>query len=319
MLRPFQICPACRSCLISRSGSFRSRSRERSNTFSSLALINDQLLNLHNLTALPWSIVVPLSTLLLSCVTFPIAYKSRQNQVLMTALGPIIQSTNLSLRQQLSKQDLNIQRFEAEMKRLGRIKAREIKRRHKVTVPWLLLPVAVKLPIWLSFSLTLRAMSGSAIPYFTAPSLEPSLKVDPAWWATISDTVVDLTTPDSLMALPFLFSLITLLNLELQAAQTPTSRNKLSKVLENAGRVVAIVMIPIAGQMPAIVCEYWVTSATLNLLQNLYLSRIFPKSTLKEDKDGEVDNPTVERLQLPGIDDLDQDSSNDTSSHPKPR
>lgn len=192
-----------------------------------------------------------------------------------------------------------MQQFEAELKRLSRARDREIKSRHRVTVPWLLLPVAVKLPIWLSFSLTLRAMSGSSIPYFSGPPLERSLQHDPMWWfPSLDGAIVDLTSPDHLMILPFLFSLTTLLNLELQASQ---SENRISVVLQNVGRIIAVVMIPVAGQMPIVVCEYWLTSAILNLLQNLYLSWQFPKDMIVQESDG-----TQQRLPLPGIDDTSQ-------------
>lgn len=305
MIRRNHICHSCRAALDK--GFFDPLLPHRRKAgFSTLTTINEQLIHIHTLTALPWSLTIPLATAVLSVITFPIAYKVRKNQNLMLALSPAIQSSTTDLRQRLAKQGLSMQQFEAEVQKQSKLKIKEIKRRHRVTVSWLLLPVAVKLPIWFSFSLTLRAMSGSAIPYLTAPPLESSLQHDPTWWTSADNGVVDLTRPDSLMILPFLFSLITLVNLELQTSQNPAAQNKLSKIFENAGRIVAIAMIPIAGQMPSIVCEYWTTSALLNLLQNLYLSSRFPKAHIVDEK---LPGTKPERLVLPGVDDYDESST----------
>jgi inner membrane protein COX18 len=200
-------------------------------------------------------------------LTLPIAIRSRRNAIKLAALRPIIQAEQAVLAKRARARASDARSFQAELRALQRAFRQSLHRRHGVHLAAILALPALKVPLWLCFSFTLRSMAGMDIPLMDGVPTEEAFKTEGALW------MYDLTRPDAYLCLPVVFGLANLLNVELNSNK---AGSVLNTVLSNLGRGMAIVFIPIAAQMPAALCLYWTTSALFTLAQNLIIHRIWP-------------------------------------------
>ncbi|ORY77829.1 membrane insertase OXA1/ALB3/YidC [Protomyces lactucae-debilis] len=234
---------------------------------SPLDVAHVALQTVHAATGASWAATIPLVTLGISVLTIPIAVRSRRNQIRLAALRPLVQAQQATLAKQARATAIDTRSFQRELKRLQRDFRRTLHKRHGVNLLSILALPALKIPLWLCFSFTLRSMAGMDIPFLEGVETEEGFKVEGLLW------MQDLTRPDMMLSLPVLFGLANLLNVELNSAK---GASLLGRVLGNIGRCLAIVFIPIAAQMPAALCLYWTTSAVFTLAQNLVLNQIWP-------------------------------------------
>lgn len=282
--------------------------------FSALTAVHDVLVGIHDLTHLPWYATIPFSTLLLSIVTLPIAIKSRKNQIKIAALAPIVDANMPRLAQQVRQQKTTNStpaRFPRDLELARSAFRRQLHRRHGVHLLAVLALPALKVPLWLTFSLTLRTMAGAAIPSFLDPlPSEPGFATGGIGW------IVDLTAVDGLILLPVTLGLLNLVNVEVNvAARGGRERGRLGVLLDRGVRGVSVLLIPLAAQMPAALCLYWVSSAACTLLQNFWLNRQYPSSSLSfaagSSRVRGDEGAARERLSLPGVDESSSGPKND--------
>ena len=232
---------------------------------SALTPIHDSLVAFHELSGLQWYACIPAATACLSLLTLPIAIRSRRQQLRLAALQPILRARSLDLAKRVNNAT-GVVEFNQRLKALQKKDKKEVYARHGVSVSSILALPLLKLPIWIAFSMTLRSMSGASTILFTPLPLEQSFTYEGISW------IHDLTAYDSLLALPVLFGVLNLVNVELNAFQ----RDKIGSILTNMMRAVSVAIIPIAAQMPAAVCLYWTTSVICTILQNVYINVKLP-------------------------------------------
>lgn len=249
----------------------------RRTRFSTLTLVHDALLGFHEATHLAWWATIPLSTLAISCITLPIAVRSRKQQQTILALQPILDARKEIIASQVrgSRAGQTMRSSQRQFLLAYRRERVALHRRHGVSTISLLAPLALKLPIWLTFSLALRSMSGTPIPaFFGSAGLEQGFLTGGIAW------IYDLTAPDSALLLPVLFGMLNLINIEVNSLrrllETDQTESPIRILLERTMRILSIAFIPLAAQMPAAVCLYWATSASVTLLQNIWLNKVFP-------------------------------------------
>lgn len=154
-------------------------------------------------------------------------------------------------------------------------KVRELYNKHQChplktfLLPW------IQVPLFVSMSLALRKMAAWPIPFFDNAS-SPLVAVDGfetggVFW------FLDLTVADPTVLLPLAVGGLHLANVQLnmnamenkQHHPTPFQR-ALKLVLQG----LAVAMIPVATQVPAVLALYWTTSAAFSLVQNIVVRRL---------------------------------------------
>lgn len=243
--------------------------------YSVLAPIHDTLVTFHNVTGLAWWLAIPVSTILLSLGTLPIAIRSRRQQIKIAALQPILDARSKGIAAQVRTQcpDLtDVNSFGRECARRKREARRTLHRKHHVSLSSILAIPALKIPLWLSFSMALRSMAGASIPFFTPLQFEESMRSEGIFWFN------DLSTFDSLLIIPVTFGLLNLINIELSAHGRGVGEGSIRVVLTNVMRGASVAFIAVAAQMPVAVCLYWTTSVLCTLLQNVWLNHKFPSA-----------------------------------------
>ncbi len=240
MLRPHLAAAATSRKQITKKRDF---SASRNVQSSPTTLVYDALQALHSVSGTPWSLTIPLATISLSLLTFPIARRSRTNALKITALKPIVDAQIPGLAQQV-RQNASPTHFDRLLQQSIRVKRTALHRKHGVSLRYILALPAMKLPLWLAFSFTLRAMAGAPISFFEAVPFEHLFHTE--GFGIISD----LTLPDRSLVLPVLFGVVNLANVEINCHGRIVGR--IGKILENVLRFVSIAFIPIACQMPAV-------------------------------------------------------------------
>lgn len=241
----------------------------------------DALCAMHDVSHLPWAATIPLATALFSLATLPLAIRSRKAQITIAALQPLIDAETPIIARQLRKEKPDLAPAEADRELKQRINTyrRALRGRHGVGLGQVLALPAAKLPLWLLLSFTLRDMAGAALPSWLIG--EGDRNIEQGFATEGFAHIADLTAPDPLVALPVLIGVLNLVNVEVSAAARsraqPGAGLRVVKVVENMLRIVAMVFIPVAAQMPAAVCLYWTSSATLALAQNLALDRFIAR------------------------------------------
>ncbi|XP_068205035.1 cytochrome c oxidase assembly protein COX18, mitochondrial [Palaemon carinicauda] len=122
-----------------------------------------------------------------------------------------------------------------------------------------------QIPLWIGMSISLRNMA-SMMPHQDAAAqiLFLQLSTGGVSW------IPNLTEVDHSLILPVAMGITNLLITEVNALSR-VSQSRLQSILTNTFRVISIVMIPIASNMPACVVLYWVTSSVCGLVQNVAL------------------------------------------------
>ncbi|CCG82950.1 protein of unknown function [Taphrina deformans PYCC 5710] len=274
--------------------------------FSALAAVHECLVTIHDVTHLPWYLVIPLSTFTLSLVTLPIAIRSRKNQLKIAALQPILGAQVGSLRTRLRRTSTPAG-FSRDVSVASRALRRSLYRRHGVDLLSVLAVPALRFPLWLALSLAIRSMAGRGVPFVRPLAVEESFRVEGVAW------MGDLTEVDTMLLLPVTFGLLSLINVEVMggssgggggAAAAGTGKGRLRVTVERGMRLFSVLMIPVAAQMPAALCLYWVSSAASTLGVNVWLNHRFPTTTTTTTATSVSQDAgtTQTRLELPGVD-----------------
>lgn len=128
------------------------------------------------------------------------------------------------------------------------------------------LVIWLQIPIWVCMSFALRNLVYMQ-PIADAASLLTFTELSLGGFGWIPN----LTVPDHSLVFPVAFGLTNLAVIEIQRLSKLRQPSRLYNIFTNVFRVFSIVMIPVAANVPACMCLYWVTSSSFGLMQNLFL------------------------------------------------
>eukprot|EP00048_Salpingoeca_helianthica_P001967 m.53377 g.53377 ORF g.53377 m.53377 type:complete len:369 (-) comp11823_c0_seq1:28-1134(-) len=233
--------------------------------------IQDGVIAFHQLTPFSWAADIILLTLgLRLAISMPMHVFQQKVLARVELLRPNLKEWAGMLGQSVvernQKAGNTIEQARAEL-------ATELAKRHAAAFreaglqPWKTqLPVFGQVPVWIALSLALRQMTS-----------ETTMLTTPALFQSLSDGGMlffpDLTVPDSTMILPITLGIANLVNLELHTLLRPVAAEPSARMQLLTGffRLLAVVMVPVAMNVPAAMALYWTTSAVYGLGQHIAL------------------------------------------------
>ncbi|XP_062542231.1 cytochrome c oxidase assembly protein COX18, mitochondrial [Armigeres subalbatus] len=237
-----------------------------------VAYCQQSLVELHDLSGLPWWASIILSTVLLrTVVTMPLAIY--QNKI-------VARLEKISLEMPDIVKQLKMETAVAIKKFDWTEKEAQIMYNHSLKKQWNNLVVREnchpaktmillwgQIPLWIMMSVSIRNMV-QMLPdpsSIDAQVTFTELTLGGFGW------IPNLTVVDESLILPVAMGLINLLIIEIQSASRKSESSKLQRVFTNMFRGLSILMIPIAATVPSCLCLYWVTSSACGLGQNLLM------------------------------------------------
>lgn len=237
-----------------------------------VAYCQQGLVELHDLSGLPWWASIIVSTVLLrTVVTMPLAIY--QNKI-------VARLEKISLEMPDIVKELRMETAVAMKKFHWTEKEAQIMYNHSLKKQWNNLVVREnchpaktmillwgQIPLWIMMSVSIRNMV-QMLP-------DPSSIDAQVTFAELTlggfGWIPNLTMVDESLILPVAMGLINLIIIEIQSAARKNESSKLQRIFTNMFRGLSILMIPIAATVPSCLCLYWVTSSACGLGQNLLL------------------------------------------------
>uniref|UniRef100_A0A182XMZ0 Membrane insertase YidC/Oxa/ALB C-terminal domain-containing protein n=1 Tax=Anopheles quadriannulatus TaxID=34691 RepID=A0A182XMZ0_ANOQN len=237
-----------------------------------VAYVQQGMINLHDLTGLPWWATVILTTVgLRTLVTLPLAVY--QNKILARL-------EQISLEMPELIKELKAETAYAMKKFNWTEKEARIMYNHSLKKQWNNLIVREnchpaktmvllwgQIPLWIVQSVAIRNLV-SMLPDPTAIEAQiayTELTLGGFGW------IPNLTELDHSLIFPVALGVINLSIIEIQAASRTKLPSKLQTIFTNLFRGLSILMVPIAASVPSCLCLYWVTSSAYGLGQNVLL------------------------------------------------
>ncbi|CCK70161.1 membrane insertase COX18 KNAG_0D04150 [Huiozyma naganishii CBS 8797] len=277
--------------------------------------VADLFTTVHEVSGIPWVVLVPLTTLTLRSVfTLPLSVVQRKRIIKQQELRKVVQSATPIVKLRLAHAVQTANNGEVpgtksstgeeaaaamvENSKLSNITpeqitllaVRETRKRQKKLFKrygiqmWknAILPF-VQIPLWVSVSLGIRNL--------TELQVERATK---QWFDQFSWHDIDLTGPllDYPVAIPMILGSLALLNIEyngkmisrkstdsvgIKAFDDHYSRtNQIFKSILNVSRIGCIFMMGVSSQAPVLLSLYWISSQAFSLLQNMVLDSFWP-------------------------------------------
>lgn len=273
----------------------------------------------HATTSIPWFVLIPMTTVVFRTVfTLPLAILQRRRTQKQASLRPIVQSMGPILRLKLAQRAQTAKASESKnlssegqmikgqaagltYEQIMLLSSKERRKRQKQLFKDhgcemyknFLLPM-VQIPIWIAMSATIRDLTGWSD--IGSNPMDYSLTTEGFAWIT------DLTVNDPLSVMPIVLGTLALINVEWNAKtmslqNTHVRRSSRITPLDsilNLSRFGTVFLMAIATQAPVGLVEYWISSNTFSLLQNIVLDKYLPvryqseeRWTSKEARDSE--------------------------------
>lgn len=265
-------------------------------TTPSRTFITNQIADLftttHELTGIPWVVLIPLTTVTLRTVfTLPISIMQRKRIVKQQELRKISTSSTPIIKSRLAllvNDKGNKTKLTPDQIQLLAMK--ETRKRQKLlfklyNVPlWknVMLPL-VQIPLWTTLSLSIRNL--------TSLEIERSTK---QWFESFNWNGIDLTGPllDYPMIIPLTLGALSIMNVEyngkmisrrntdnvgIEVYRDDQSRiNQAMKSILNISRIGCIFMMGVSSQSAVLLSLYWISSQLYSLIQNIILDKMWP-------------------------------------------
>lgn len=242
---------------------------------------------LHLATGLEWHYLIPITTLLLrSCVTLPFAIANRKRaqkqqrlQPLLSALSPILKA-RLASSTAAKDGTLTPSQIEVLASKERRKRRIALFKQYKCqTWKSLISLPTIQMPLWITMSLTFRAMCGWTV--VEGIPTEAGFSEDSFLWLS------SLIEADPYSILPMAIGAFGLANVEWNVANTmsPNSIGQAQRgpvgpsvpaIVGNISRLGVLACMAVAIQAPAAVSLYWMSSSAFSLVQNLVLDKYYP-------------------------------------------
>lgn len=237
-----------------------------------VAYVQQGLINIHDLTGLPWWASVILSTVLMrSLVTLPLAIYQNKIVARLEKISLEMPDIVKELKQETAyamkkfnwtEREARITYNRSLKKQWDKLIIRENCHPAKtMIVLW------GQIPLWIMMSVSFRNMvhmlpdPGSIEAQITFTELT----LGGFGW------IPNLTEVDHSLILPVAMGLINLTIIEIQNAARTRDPSKLQRIFTNVFRGLSILMVPVAATVPSCLSLYWVTSSAYGLCQNLIL------------------------------------------------
>lgn len=232
--------------------------------------IQENLLYFHDISGLPWWSVILLSTIgIRSCMTFPLAVY--QNHIIGRLEN--VKKELKSIGPELNKEIAIAAKMYGWDSKYSRGMFRKNMHRHYTKLlirdnchPFKTVVMAfIQVPIWISFSFSLRNLV-LLLPFnnVAAQLSYLELKSGGILWFT------DLTVPDVYL-IPVLLVLVNFAIIEMNAFRRLGKTSVLEKISVNVMRLVTLLVAVAACINPSAVTFYWLCSSTFGLGQNVLL------------------------------------------------
>ncbi|SCV05907.1 LANO_0H17810g1_1 [Lachancea nothofagi CBS 11611] len=274
--------------------------------------ITDSFVTLHEVSALPWLVLIPLSSFgLRTLFTLPLSIWQRKRIVkqqelrkVVQAIPPVVKLRLAAATQQSqsrNRKDTNlVQKPALTPDQITLLALKETRNRQKKLFAannvalWknAILPI-VQIPLWVSVSMGLRNLAGQRLLDSNLPHVPPIQEFKTLdFLSQISS--LDLSLPlDSLpMLAPLVLGTLALINVEhngrmmtattseaMGIKQAPNPNSKVSQSMQsilNISRLSCIFFMGISSQAPLLLSVYWISSQLYSLLQNAFLNWLWP-------------------------------------------
>lgn len=237
-----------------------------------VAYMQHGLMDLHDLTGLPWWATIILSTVgLRTLVTLPLAVY--QNKILARLEQISLEMPEL-VKELKTETAFAMKKFNWSENEARTMYNRSLKKqwnnliiRENCHPAKTMVLLWGQIPLWVIQSVAIRNLVSlmpdpSAIEAQIAYS---ELMLGGFAW------IPNLIELDHSLIFPVALGIINLSIIEIQVASRTKASSKLQTIFTNLFRVLSVVMVPIAASVPSCLCLYWVVSSTYGLGQNLVL------------------------------------------------
>ncbi len=237
-----------------------------------VAYFQQGLVNLHDITGLPWWATIILSTILLrSCITVPLTiYQNKivaRIELISMEMPDIVKQLKIEASQAkhlynwTDKQTSNVFQRSVKKQWTALIVRENCHPLKTMIVLW------GQIPLWIMQSVALRNLI-SMMPnpnLFEAQLAFTQLSMGGFGW------IPNLTEIDASYILPVTLGILNLAIVEIQVMSKIQPPSKLQKYATNFFRILSVCMVQIAATVPSGLALYWTTSSAFGLTQNLVL------------------------------------------------
>lgn len=237
-----------------------------------VAYFQHGLVNLHDITGLPWWATIILSTILLrSCITVPLTiYQNKilaRIELISMEMPDIVKQLKVEASQAkhlykwTDKQTRNVYNRSIKKQWTALIVRENCHPLKTMIVLW------GQIPLWIIQSVSLRNLM-SMMPNpntFEAQLAFTQLSMGGIGW------IPNLVEIDASYILPVMLGILNLAIIEIQVMSKVRPPSKLQKYTTNFFRILSVCMVPIAATVPSGLALYWTTSSAFGLTQNLVL------------------------------------------------
>ena len=240
---------------------------------SFIQTVEKYLTNVHDFTGLPWWTSIILSTIVLRILVMtPLYIMQVKNNIRYYMFLPLFKEVYDKLSEEVNEAAVEKKwdQKTARQQFFSNLYRHRKNMYKKYNVPGIgkryLLPF-VQIPVWFSMSISLRHMTFSLpinlIPTPSQDAIALQFSQEGCLWFS------NLCAIDSFYILPILLSIINLSIIEIYRGDAKSKLQGLQKFLVYATRGFAILLIPVAMQMPSGVVLYWLCSSMYGATQAL--------------------------------------------------
>lgn len=237
-----------------------------------VAYIQQGLIEIHDITGIPWWSSIVLSTIIFrSVITLPLTIYQNKITARIENLTLEMPAIVAELKKETA---MAVRQYKWSEKQARIIYNRSLKKQwNKLIVRDNCHPMKTlivlwgQIPLWICQSVAIRNLI-HLLPdpnSLQAQIILTQLIVGGFLW------IPNLTEIDHSFILPISLGVLNLSIIEMQSMLRTRPPTRLQKLATNTFRILSIGMIPIAANVPAALCVYWVTSSAYGLFQNLLL------------------------------------------------
>lgn len=302
----------CQARVISSSIWYRPHTpaRQAQRLFTARSLLDSAVFTTHSVldgihatTGLPWVLSLPLSALIVRVVVAgPLVIYARRVTERQLALSPLLQAWAHQIQRQVGVEGraaaLMPLDFDRRIQKAVRRKQWELFQRWHCG-RWRLMAPLGQFPVWLIVVETIRRMCGAGKGLLGWLMGKDTIAVDVDRGEVLADLSMDrgnivgineslsregalwfqdLLAPDPLLFLPFILSgtLLTHTFIGKKTILKMQEQSTIQRRLSNSGKVLALVVGPVALQVPSAILVYWISSSFFAMCQTVLLDKIMP-------------------------------------------
>lgn len=235
-------------------------------------LCQQNLINIHDFTGLPWWTSIILTTVLFrTVITLPLTIYTNKIRARIEKITTELPAIHNELLKEVA---LAKKMYNLDESKTNYLYRRSMKTQwNKLVIRENCHPMKTifvlwgQIPLWICQSVAIR----NILNVWPDPSsvqaqivLQEFSDGGAAWFH-------DLTAVDSTFILPITLGVLNLANIEFQTLQSIDEPTRFRRIVSNFFRLISLGMIPIAASVPSCLTLYWTTSSAYSLVQNIIL------------------------------------------------